>query len=204
MISLFYLYLIVGGMPQAVQAYVDKNNIQTVQAVQTDIRNLYYLDFTKYADRDKLRIRNIYDCIPSELNKQNKRFIFTHLDKELHFDRYQNSFLWLKDAGVAVPVYLANQCKSPLEQNRASNFFKLFMNDVGMLDAFYPNAVRLRILNHDADINNGALFENAAVQQLLCNGFTPYYFRRKAVGEVDFLIEKDGYPVPIEIKSGKN
>jgi len=203
LMDLFYIYLIIGGMPQAVQTYVDSNNIQSVRKVQTDIRELYYLDFTQYAAHNALKIRSIFDCIPAELNKQNKRFTFTHLNKELRFERYENSFLWLANAGVALPAYIA-ECASPLEQNRSTNMFKLFMNDVGMLDAFYPDSVRIRILNKDRDINNGALFENAAAQQLTANGFSLYYYKSKKLGEVDFLIESDGYPVPVEIKSGKN
>lgn len=203
--GLFYKYLVVGGMPQAVQEYLDTNNLQSVGEVLTQIRNLYYLDFTKYAeDRDKLKIRDIYDRIPSELNKQNKRFIFTHLNKELKFDRYENSFLWLKDAGVAIPVYNADELRSPLEQSRSSNLFKLFMNDIGMLNNFYPAAVRARILMRDGTVNNGALFENAAAQQLTANGLTPYFYKHKTYGEIDLVVEPEGEALPLEIKSGKN
>jgi len=205
LIDLFYRYLIVGGMPQAVQEYLDSGDVYTVRRIQKDIVNLYYLDFMQYApEKDQLKIKAVYDRIPSELNKQNKRFVFANADKPIRFDRYENSFLWLIDSGVAIANYTIENVASPLEQNRSSNLFKLYMNDVGLLNSFYPNQVIMRILEKDKDINNGALFENAAAQQLLCNGFNLYYYNKKNVGEVDFMIDKDGYPSPIEIKSGKD
>lgn len=141
----FYLYLIIGGMPQAVQRYLDTNNLQAVAEVHHDIVTQYKRDFTKYEEKDKLKLEAIYDAIPSELNKQNKRFVFTHLNKELKFERYENSFLWLKDAGVALPVYNVQEPRAPLEQSKASNLFKLFMNDVGLLNSFYSTDVKLKI-----------------------------------------------------------
>lgn len=202
-LEFFYLYLIIGGMPQAVQQYLDTNNLQIVADVHADIVALYKRDFTKYEKKDKLKLEDIYDAIPSELNKQNKRFIFTYLNKQLKFDRYENSFLWLKDAGVAVPVYNAGEPRLPLEQSRSSNLFKLFMNDVGLLNSFYSTEVRLKILHHDQDINNGALFENAVSQQLTANGFTVYYYKSRKYGEIDLMVECNGRIVPIEVKSGK-
>lgn len=200
----FYLYLIVGGMPQAVQKYMDTNNLQSVAEVHHDIVTLYKHDFTKYEKKDKLKLESIYDAIPSELNKQNKRFVFTYLDKQLKFDRYENSFLWLKDAGAAIPVYNAGEPKLPLRQSMSSNLFKLFMNDVGLLNSFYSTEVKLKILHHDTDINNGALFENAVTQQLIANGFAVYYYRSRKFGEIDLMIELDGNVLPIEVKSGKS
>lgn len=199
----FYLYLIIGGMPQAVQRYLDTNNLQAVAEVHHDIVTQYKRDFTKYEKKDKLKLEAIYDAIPSELNKQNKRFVFTHLNKELKFERYENSFLWLKDAGVALPVYNVQEPRAPLEQSKASNLFKLFMNDVGLLNSFYSTDAKLKILHHDPDINNGALFENVVAQQLVANGFSVYYFKSKKLGEIDLLIELNGKALPIEVKSGK-
>ena len=205
LMDLFYRYLIVGGMPQAVQAYLDSGDIYAVRQIQKDIVNLYYLDFMQYASSNgQLKIKSIYDRIPSELNKQNKRFVFANADKPVRFDRYENSFLWLVNSGVAIATYNVEDLTSPLQQNRSSNLFKLYMSDVGLLNSFYSNQKLMRILNKDKDINNGALFENVAAQQLLCNGHKTYFYRKKNIGEVDFVIDKDGYPTPIEIKSGKD
>ena len=133
-LSLFYIYLIVGGMPEAVLKYVETKDLREVQSIQNDITELYKEDFSQYEQEDKkLKIKSIYEIIPSELNKQNKRFIFTMLDKELKFDRYENSFLWLKDAGVALPVYNVEAPVIPLTTSKSINVFKLFSSDTGLL-----------------------------------------------------------------------
>ena len=203
LIELFHLFLIVGGMPQAVQTYVETRDLSKVSAVHRDIVKLYKRDFSKYEKDKKLRLVSIYDLIPTELNMQNKRFIFTDLDAQFKFDRYENSFLWLKDAGVAIPVYNSHETRLPLLQSKAGNFFKLFMNDVGLLTSFYSDMVKLKILNHEKDINFGAIFENAVAQLLTSVGNTPYYYKDSKLGEIDFVIERDGVCVPIEVKSGK-
>ena len=105
MMQLFRLYLIVGGMPAAVADYVQTNNLSIVMNTQKDIVSLYRQDISQYAEKDKLKIREIFDLIPSELDAKNKRFILKRLNEHAKFDRYQDSFLWLKDAGVAIPVY---------------------------------------------------------------------------------------------------
>lgn len=133
-LSLFYIYLIVGGMPEAVLKYVETKDLREVQSIQNDITELYKEDFSQYEQEDKkLKIKSIYEIIPSELNKQNKRFIFTMHDKELKFDRYENSFLWLKDAGVALPVYNVEAPIIPLTASKSANVFKLFSSDTGLL-----------------------------------------------------------------------
>ena len=202
--ELYYRYLVIGGMPEAVRTYVETNDLKRVEEVHRDITALYKRDFTKYEKEDKLRLESIYDLIPSQLNKQNRRFVFTYLNKELKFDRYENSFLWLKDAGVAIPVYNAAVPALPLEQSKASNLFKLFMNDVGLLNSHYSTDVKLHILNMDGSVNNGALFENAAAQQLTANGLQLYYYKTVKAGEVDIITELDGKVLPIEVKSGSN
>ena len=101
-------------------------------------------------------------------------------------------------------MYNAAVPQVPLEQSRSSNLFKLFMNDVGILNSFYSNEVKLKIIRREKDINNGALFENAVAQLLVANGSLPYYYKNSKKGEVDFLVEKDGECLPIEVKSGKN
>ena len=133
-LSLFYIYLIVGGMPEAVLKYVETKDLREVQSIQNDITELYKEDFSQYEQEDKkLKIKSIYEIIPSELNKQNKRFIFSMLDKELKFDRYENSFLWLKDAGVALPIYNVEAPVIPLTTSKSTNVFKLFSSDTGLL-----------------------------------------------------------------------
>ena len=204
LLSLFFIYLIVGGMPDAVKIYIATKDIREVDKVQRDIVALYKEDFSQYESEDKkLKLISIYDIIPAELNKQNKKFVFTMLDKELKFDRYENSFLWLKDAGVALPVYNVEAPVIPLKASKSSNVFRLFSNDTGLLTSAYPAETKLELINKNGEVNNGAHFENAVVQQLMANGLEPYFCKKKNIGELDVLVEMDGKVVPIEVKSGK-
>lgn len=204
LLALFFVYLIVGGMPDAVKTYTATKDIREVDKVQRDIVTQYKEDFSQYESEDKkLKLISIYDIIPAELNKQNKKFVFTMLDKELKFDRYENSFLWLKDAGVALPVYNVEAPVIPLLASKSSNVFRLFSSDIGLLTSAYPAATKIELINKNGEVNNGAHFENAVAQQLLCNGFELYFCKKKNIGELDFLIEMDGKVVPIEVKSGQ-
>lgn len=204
LLSLFFIYLIVGGMPDAVKIYIATKDIREVDKVQRDIVALYKEDFSQYESEDKkLKLISIYDIIPAELNKQNKKFVFTMLNKELKFDRYENSFLWLKDAGVALPVYNVEAPVIPLKASKSSNVFRLFSNDTGLLTSAYPAETKLELINKNSEVNNGAHFENAAAQQLTANGLEPYFCKKKNIGELDVLVEMDGKVVPIEVKSGK-
>lgn len=204
LLALFFVYLIVGGMPDAVKTYIATKDIREVDKIQRDIVTQYKEDFSQYESEDKkLKLISIYDIIPAELNKQNKKFVFTMLDKELKFDRYENSFLWLKDAGVALPVYNVEAPVIPLLASKSSNVFRLFSSDIGLLTSAYPAATKIELINKNGEVNNGAHFENAVAQQLLCNGFELYFCKKKNIGELDFLIEMEGKVVPIEVKSGK-
>ena len=205
LLAMFFVYLIVGGMPDAVRTYVETKDIREVDKVLHDIIDLYKEDFSQYEQEDrKLRLKAIYDLIPAELNKQNKKFVFTMLDRELKFDRYENSFLWLKDAGVALPVYNVEEPVIPLLISKSSNVFRLFSSDIGLLTSAYPAATKVELIQKNAEVNNGAHFENAVAQQLTANGFDVYFCKKKNIGELDFVIEMEGRVVPIEVKSGKD
>ena len=207
MLNAFYYYLICGGMPSVVDTFVKTRNLREVRDEQQNIIRQYKADFIKYENVDKkLKIISIYDSIPAQLNQQNRRFIFTQLDKELKFDRYENSFLWLKDAAVAIPIYIAKKPKAPLILSKSKNQFKLFMSDVGLLTSSYPDYISKELLNMNPEyeINNGALFENFIAQELVSMNIQPYYFKNKNIAEIDFLIEYDNQVIPLEIKSGKD
>lgn len=206
MMKVFRLYLIVGGLPAPVWAYVQSNNIRNVALQQLAVINLYKKDISQYDKENKLLLDEIFDLIPSELNAKNKRFILKELNKNLKFQRYENSFLWMKKAGVAIPVYNVEEPRIPLKLNQLRNLFKLFQNDVGLLAYQYANGIQLRILSGEVNINFGSIYENAVAQELLAQGFDQlYYFNSKKQGEVDFVIEAgDGTVLPIEVKSGKD
>ena len=204
MMELFRLYLVVGGMPAVVSRYIETNNLQEVLAIQQDIIRLYKRDIAQYDPNNKLYIEEIFNLIPPELNAQNKRFILKRLNENAKFSQYENSFLWLKKAGVALPVYNVEEPKAPLLLARSRNLFKLFQSDVGLLAAQYADGIQLRIIKGDKSINYGSIFENAVAQELVAHGMIPYYYNSKKRGELDFLVEYDGRVLPIEVKSGKD
>lgn len=204
MIALFELYLIVGGMPSAVSAYLGTKNLRRVSDEQNAIIRLYKHDISKYDEQNRLYLNDIFDMIPSELNSKNKRFILKNLNEKARFDKYYDSFLWLKNAGVAFPAHVADEPKIPLLLSKAQNLFKLYSSDVGLLAAQYGNEIQLKILQHETSINFGSIYENVAAEELTAHGYALYYYNSKKFGEVDFLIEENGRVLPIEIKSGKN
>ena len=204
MMDLFRLYLIVGGMPSVVTRYLKTNNLQEVTQEQQAILSLYRQDISKYDPKNKLYLEDIFALIPSELNAKNKRFILKNLNENFKFSRYQNSFLWLKNAGVALPTFCVTEPTVPLMLNKSANLFKLFLSDVGLLAAMYMDGIQIKLLNREKNINFGSVYENVAAQELKAHGFKLYYFNSKKQGELDFIVEKDGDVLPIEIKSGKD
>ena len=207
LIKLFYIYLAIGGMPSVINEYLNSGNLYYIDKVKEDIINQYISDFVKYETKDKrLKIIEIYRNIPSQLMKQNTKFIFTYLNKELKFDRYEDSFLWLKDAGVSIPVFIVNEVKTPLVISKSKNNFKLYNSDVGLFTHYYPikTLESLILDNINSSVNNGGIFENFVAQELKANNIEPFYFKSSKIGEIDFLIEIDNEIIPLEIKSGKN
>lgn len=205
MMDVFRLYLIVGGMPAAVMSYKDNNNLQDVMASQREIIKLYRKDISQYDTQRQLRIKEVFDLIPSELNSKTKRFFIKSINEKARAEVYKNEFLWLKDAGVAIPVFNIEEPKAPLKLATSRNLFKLFSNDVGLLACQYSDGIQLKILTGDDSINYGAIYENVVAQELLAHGFEEqYYYNSKKMGEVDFVLEHNGNVLPIEVKSGKD
>ncbi len=204
MIQLFQYYMIVGGMPDVVQTFVDTHDIGRVVEVQKSILELYRQDISKYAQDDKAKIKEIFDRIPAELSEKNKRFVLANISKSARMERYENSFLWLKDAGVALPCYNVTEPVVPLAISEKHNLFKLFLADTGLLCAASLENVQFEILKGNLDVNLGSILENIYAQILTANGFTLRYFDKKGKCELDFLIQKGDKIYPIEIKSGNS
>ncbi len=204
MMRYFNLYLLVGGMPAAVQQYIDTNDLQKVIAVQKSIISMYQRDISRYNKGERFLINEIFDLIPSELNAKNKRFILKSLNQNAKFIRRENDFLWLRNADMALPAYNVEEPRVPLKLNEQRNLFKLFQNDVGLLAAQYSNGIQLQILQGDVNINFGAIYENVVAQELHAHGWNLYYFNSKKQGEVDFLLEEGSEILPLEVKSGKD
>lgn len=208
----FHNYAVVGGMPDAVQAFVDSNNMQTVRHLQEGVLELYRRDISKYAGARARTVRRIYDLVPSELNTQSKRFAIGHIEGSSRFNRYDNDFMWLADAGVVLPTYNVDEPRYPLELSADSSFFKLFMSDVGLLTCACGMDVVRDLMNDRIDINYGSIYENYTAQEFAAHGLCHpapdlhlYFFRNRKMGELDFVAESPrGRVVPIEVKSGKS
>ena len=203
--EMFNLYLIIGGMPAAVEKYRVGGSIDDVIDEHRSIIEQYKLDFTQYEEENrKLIITHIYEMIPAELNEKNKRFMIADIRKNLRYDRIADSFIWLWKAGVALGVFNTTEPTVPLLLNEKSSLFKMFMSDVGLLTTIYGKACKLRIVNKEKDINKGAVYENVVAQELYAHGYPLYYYNSKKKGELDFVIEHAGKVLPIEVKSGKD
>ncbi len=204
MLRIVALYLLIGGMPAVVQTYIDTNDLHAVRKKQDEILQLYRWDIAQYDPGNKLYIDEIFSLIPSELNAKNKRFILKNMNEHRQYSRMEKGFIWLKDAGVALPTYNVSEPKVPLKLSESRSLFKLFQNDVGLLAAQYAEGIALQMLSGDANINYGAVYENLVAQELRAHGWHLYYYNNKKQGEVDFLLEQDNKIVPVEVKSGKD
>ncbi|WP_296242036.1 AAA family ATPase [uncultured Faecalicoccus sp.] len=204
MLELFNLYLIIGGMPEAVQEFVNSHNIARVQSILADIDQNYQMDISKYDKEEKLLIEDIYKLIPSELNAQNKRFILKELNQNARFYQYDSSFVWLINSGVGLFTYNVDNPVYPLLASKERTLFKLFLCDVGLLCSKLYGETVIKILNGETNVNFGAIYESVVAQELTAHDFPLFYHNNKKRGEVDFLIEQEDQVVPIEVKSGKD
>lgn len=205
LLALFRQYLVIGGMPEAVCRFAETYHLNQVMTIHQDIMTLYKLDFTQYEEADRrLLLTKIYDIIPAELLKQNRRFIVSDLKKGLHFDRVENSFLWLENSGVAVTAYNATEPRVPLKLSEKQSLFKMYLSDTGLLTTCYGMNAKSMILNGDCNLNSGGIYENAVACELISKGYRIYYYNSNRLGELDFVIEYEGHTLPIEVKSGKD
>ena len=204
MLRIVTLYLLIGGMPATVQTYLDTNDMHAVRKKQEEILTLYHWDIAQYDPDNKLYIDEIFSLIPSELNAKNKRFILKDMNEHRQFNRMENGFIWLKDAGVALPTYNVSEPVTPLKLSEQRSLFKLFQNDVGLLAAQYADGIALQMLSGEVNINCGAIYENLVAQELMAHGWDLRYFNSKKQGELDFVLEQDNEIIPLEVKSGKD
>lgn len=205
MLKLFYSYIVVGGMPAVVSTYVETHDIGKVVEMQREIIELYRLDISQYAaGNDKIKIAAIYDSIPSQLNDKNRRFILAKIDENGRQLRYENSFEWIADAGVALPCYNVTEPQLPLSLNSKHSLFKLFMGDTGLLCAACMENIQFDILKGNVEINLGSILENVMAQELKCKGFELYYYDSKKYGELDFVVQNGMNAELIEVKSGND
>jgi uncharacterized protein len=208
MMDLLKKYLLVGGLPDAVNSFLKDNNIVKVRNIQQEIREYYAMDASKYDTENRLKIRRIFDIVPSNLENKKKRIVVKDIEnkKGKRFSDYQDEFDYLISSGITLEVKAISQPTFPLIESSGKNLLKLYLNDVGILTCIlYRNNVSA-VLDDIRSINLGTVYESVVAQELKAHGYDLYYYDNKANGEVDFLIDDyDNLSVaPLEVKSGKD
>ena len=206
-LNLFKMYLIVGGMPEAIKIFVESKNIFRVKEAQQNFQNYYGADASKYDKEHKLKIKRIYDMVPSNIENKVKRIQYKKIENidDVRYTKYIDEFDYLISSGIVLDAKAITEPKFPLIQSSSKNLIKLYMNDVGVFtNVLYQTNINAVL--EDKGVNLGAVYETVVAQELICHNHKLYYYDRKKIGEVDYLI--DDYNnlsvVPIEVKSGKD
>lgn len=204
----FQYYLLVGGLPEAINNYLADRNMVRVRQIHRDIHNLYRIDASQYDEEHKLKIRKIYDLIPSNLENKKKRIVYKNIEnkKGKTFSDYADEFEYLTNSGVALEVSAISNPRFPLAESEQKKLVKLYLNDVGLLTYLLYELNVNAVLQDIKSINLGTVYESVVAQELAAHGFKLHYYDNKKKGEVDFLV--DNYEnltvFPLEIKSGKD
>lgn len=209
MMRQFRLYLLVGGLPDAVKTFNESRNITKVRGIQKDIHDLYGIDASQYDEERKLVIRRIYKMIPSNMENKKKRVFVNDIeDTKAHkqFSDYADEFEYLTNSGIAIGVQAISNPKFPLRESEEKNLLKLYMNDVGLLTYLLYSTNINAVLQDQRSVNLGSVYETVVAQELKAHGFSMNYYDNKQKGEVDFLIDdyRNLTVLPIEVKSGKD
>lgn len=210
MLDFFKKYLLVGGMPDAVNKYLENRNIVEFRRIQNEVHSLYGADAAKYENEynKKLKIRRIFNMIPSNLENKKKRIVIKDIENKSwkRTSDYIDEFEYLISAGIVLEVRAISKPSYPLIENSGKNLLKLYLNDVGILSGiFYRNNIKA-IMSDINSINLGSVYETVVAQELRAHGYDLYYYDNKKNGEVDFLIDDPDNlsNIPIEVKSGKD
>ena len=204
----FQYYLLVGGLPDAINKYLEDRNMVRVRKVQKDVHDLYRIEASQYDEERKLKIRRIYDLIPSNLENKKKRIVYQQIEnkKGKHFADYADEFEYLTNSGVALEVLAISNPRFLLAESEQKRLIKLYLNDVGLLTYLLYGLNVNAVLQDIKSINLGTVYESVVAQELHAHGFPLHYYDNKKKGEVDFLIDDDNrlQALPLEIKSGKD
>ena len=221
-ITLFREYVIIGGMPQAVDGYLKNGDFEAADAIKRDIISLYREDIQKHAKGYESKVESIFDEIPAQLSKHEKRFTLASLGKGARFRDYESAFLWLQDSMIANICFNSTEPNLGLKLNRDNSSFKIYMGDTGLLisHAFDENGIvseeiYKKLLFGKLEVNEGMIIENVVAQMLAANGKKLYFYSnpsredKDSRMEIDFLLAKSKITSrhnisPIEVKSGKN
>ena len=207
-LKLFRHYLLCGGLPEAVNTFVETRNLYKIRELQKGIHTLYGIDASQYDKEHSLKIRRIYDLVPSTLENKKKRIVFRDIEdkKGKQYRDYEDEFEYLIQSGITLDVCAISNPRFPLLESASKNLIKLYLNDVGLLTQVLYNRNENAVLNDVRSINLGTVYESVVAQELKAHGYKLHYYDNKRNGEVDFLIDNfDTLSVlPVEVKSGKD
>lgn len=202
--TLFREYMVVGGMPEVVADYVENHDFTKVAAIQEKILENYRFDISKHANgAEKNKVRRCYEAIPRQLAKEITKFQYSTVEKGQTSKKYGGSIQWLKDSNIVNPCYNIHEPYLPLMANADENQFKLYINDTGLLCAMYGFEIKKAVLENVIKGNaKGGIYENIIAEILVKNGYELYYYKPDDSNELEFLIEKNGEVIPVEVKAG--
>ena len=200
--QLFYRYIVVGGLPAAVNTFLETNHMGEVSEMYKSIIDEYEDDMVKYADdADKPHIRECFESIPAQLAKENKKFQYAIIKKGARASQYAGSLQWLEDAGIIRRCYNTFQTELPLKGNVKEDVFKVYPTDIGILMAMFDPGTRADVLQGNLGGYKGAIYEGIMADFLHKKGQNLYYFHKDSGMELDFLIRQKGECVPLEVKA---
>lgn len=197
-------YLVVGGMPEVVATYISNEDLGKTITNQKDILAGYRNDISKYAGNDKMQVKSVFDAIPGQLSKQDKRFILASIEKNASRRKYGAPTQWLVDAGMAYYSFNIGSFELPFPSHENMRLYKLFFVDSGLMCAMVLNGIQAKVLTGDVFVNEGALAENYVAGELAKHGVSLNYYDRKSKHELDFVFPEDDKITILEVKSGKD
>lgn len=205
MIELFSKYIIIGGMPDVINSYIQNKDFFIARKVQKDIVQSFIYDISKYASINEVqKILESFNSIPMQLAKENKKFMFSKIKKNARSLWYYGSIQWLIDSNIVNKCNSITQIKQPLNGFENNDDFKIYMNDTGLLLSMLDDSIVNIIINNQDSTYKGGIYENVVSQILSANGYKLRYFTRNNTLEIDFVIEKNDVLIPIEVKAGNN
>lgn len=197
-------YLVVGGMPEVVATYISNEDFGKTITNQKDILAGYRNDISKYAGNDKMLVKSVFDAIPGQLSKQDKRFVLASIEKNASRRKYGAPTQWLVDAGMAYYSFNVGSFELPFPSHENMRLYKLFFVDSGLMCAMVLNGIQAKVLTGDIFVNEGALAENYVAGELAKHGVSLNYYDRKSKHELDFVFPEDDKITILEVKSGKD
>lgn len=207
-VELLRQYYFVGGMPEAVREYAETGGLKSVRRIQNEILRGYEFDFSKHSTPESAeKIRMVWRSIPSQLFKENKKFIYGALRTGARAKEYEYAIQWLVDSGVATKVPLCTKVSAPLAIYEDISAFKLYLLDIGLLGAMVSTDPKDVLIGDNIFTEyKGGMTENYVLQQMVSRGITPIYYHKSDSSrlEIDFIIQRDGRPLPIEVKAETN